>query len=66
MPGQFPLRGSIAGVSWGRRLSGRAAGLIAVLIVLVIGVVFIIVSVALRSRPPGPASCRRTACGARR
>jgi hypothetical protein len=49
MPGQFPLRGSIASVSWGRRLSGRAAGLVAMLIVLVIGVVFIIVSLALRS-----------------
>jgi hypothetical protein len=49
MPGQFPLRGSIAGISRGRRLSGRAAGLIAMLIVLFIGVVFIIVSLALRS-----------------
>jgi hypothetical protein len=49
MPGQFPLRGSIASISWGRRLSGRAAGLIAVLIVLFIGAVFIIVSLALRS-----------------
>ena len=38
-----------AGVIRGRRLSGRAAGLVAMLIVLVIGVVFVIVSVALRS-----------------
>jgi len=49
MPSQFPLRGSIAGISRGRQLSGRAAALIAMLIVLFIGAVFIIVSVALRS-----------------
>ena len=49
MPGQFPFRGSVASISRGRSLSGRAAGLIAVLIVLFIGAIFIIVSVALRS-----------------
>jgi hypothetical protein len=38
-----------ASVIRGRRLSGRAAGLVAMLIVLVIGVVFVIVSLALRS-----------------
>ena len=48
MPGQFQLRGSIASISRGRRLSGRAAGLIAVLIVLFIGAVFITLSLALR------------------
>jgi Protein of unknown function (DUF3592) len=49
MRGQFQSGGSFAGLIWGRRLSGRAAGLVAVLIVLFIGVIFLIVSFALRS-----------------
>ena len=50
MPGQFHAGGSIAGTVRGRRLSGRAAGLVAVLVVLFIGVVFLIFSFALRSQ----------------
>jgi len=50
MPGQFHAGGSIAGAVRGRRLSGRAAGLVAVLVVLFIGVVFLIFSFALRSQ----------------
>lgn len=49
MRGQFQAGGRIAGVIRGGRLSGRAAGLVAVLILLFIGVVFIILSIALRS-----------------
>jgi hypothetical protein len=50
MPGQVHAGGSIAGAVRGRRLSGRAAGLVAVLVVLFIGVVFLIFSFALRSQ----------------
>jgi hypothetical protein len=49
MRGQFQAGGSIASVIRGGRLSGRAAGLVAVLILLFIGAVFIILSIALRS-----------------
>jgi hypothetical protein len=49
MPGQFRSSGSISRVIRGPRLSGHAAGLVAMLIVLVIGVVFIILSFALRA-----------------
>lgn len=49
MRGQFQIGGSIASVMRGRRLSGHAAALVAMLIVLFIGAVFIILSFALRS-----------------
>ncbi len=49
MRGQFQAGGSIAGAFRGRRLSGRAAGLVAMLVVLIMGVVFLILSFALRS-----------------
>lgn len=49
MRGQFRAGGSIAGHVRGGRLRGYAAGLVAMLIVLFIGVVFIILSFALRS-----------------
>jgi hypothetical protein len=48
MPGQFRT-GGIAGLIRGRRLSGHAAGLAAMLIMLFIGAAFIILSFALRS-----------------
>jgi hypothetical protein len=49
MGGQSRSGGSIAGIVRGRRISGRAAGLVAMLILLVVGVAFVIVSFALRS-----------------
>ena len=49
MRDQFQAGGRIASVIHAGRLSGSAAGLVAVLILLFIGVVFIILSIALRS-----------------
>jgi hypothetical protein len=49
MRGQFLAGGSIAGLIRGGRLRGYAAGLVAMLIVLFIGAVFITLSFALRS-----------------
>ena len=49
MRGQFQSGRSFVGKTWSLRLSGYAAGLVAVSIVLFIGVTFLILSLALRS-----------------
>ena len=50
MRGRFLAGGRIAGLIRGTRLRGYAAGLVAMLVVLLIGAVFIIMSYALRSQ----------------
>jgi len=49
MRGQFQNGRSFVGKTWSLRLSGYAAGLVAMSILLFVGVIFLIVSLALRS-----------------